>query len=706
MDSTWANRMHQRSKWNPRRATGFLLVTAILIVPVRTIAQTSAEATPPIADVLLPSEGFLSADTSVEIRLHRPLDEGERIAVFLGTTDVSDLFRSDSSGIRYDASLMPLPSGENELVVLHVHGDVWTEVVREPLKVLTPLGFQVARIDPGLDVGLEGLLTEGHDPTDNTPPRGEYQDLSGRLGIESEHLRDGLRITSSTQLIGTSYRPEALRFGELGSDAPKIDLSSYLVTYEQADMAISLGHVGFGNQRHLISGFNSRGTLFTYSPGERFDVSLGMANGTNLVGYGNLVGLEEPDHRVMSGTIGFEALPRPGALRVELTGMGASVLPLSGFNQGDVTDAEESEGFGARIEAATTGGRFRLDAGLARSRYLNPNDPTLAQGDELVPVRETTKDARYLEVGMDLLRNVALGSTRTASLAFGFRHERVDPLYQSIGAYARSDMLDNAFEMSGAVAGFQFQGAHIRSEDNLDDIASILKTLTRRTSGSLAFGLAEVTGIQGVGAAWLPRIQYGIDRTHQFGKDLPENGDFNASHVPDQVSVNQRAGADWQWSRVAFGYSWNRSSQDNRQEGRESADLVNRVHALGVGLQPHERLSIDLTLDLERFESEERAEVENTRRTGVRTNWRAFDRTTMSFSWAKTHNEDEAATREVDNTTLDAQWSSFVPWLGAIGGQYFLRLSRTLGEQIDREFDFDDRRLNWSVDSGLNFTFF
>jgi len=54
---------------------------------------------------------------------------------------------------------------------------------------------------------------------------------------------------------------------------------------------------------------------------------------------------------------------------------------------------------------------------------------------------------------------------------------------------------------------------------------------------------------------------------------------------------------------------------------------------------------------------------------------------------------------------LDAQWSSFVPGLALVGGGYFLRFARALGETRDDVFDFDDRQETWTFSSGLSFSF-
>ena len=683
-----------------RSLSRFLILAVVLGTPGSAFAQDLTVSTN------LPADGFVAQGTPLEIVPSRPLASGERLAILIDRTDVTDLFRASPLGLTYDASSIALPSGQHELVVYFVAGDTWAEIARAPLRVRTPRGYDTARLDPRFDFSLKGRLDEGHFPAENVPSRdGGYQDLGGQFNLETEHVRNGLAIKGQTSFIGTSYRPEALRYGQLGSDAPKVDLSTYVVQYQQGDIGLSVGHVGFGNQPHLISGFNSRGTLFSYRPSERVDVSLAAMNGSSIVGWRNFVGLDEPDHRLLSGSIGFEAFSRPGALRVEVTGLDASLLPQSGYNQGDVTDAEESQGLGIRVTAATAGSRLRVAGGFARSRYRNPFDATLALGDSLVPVRAERKNARFVETNVEILQNVALSGTRTASLGIGFRHERVDPLYGSIGAYARPDLLQNQWDLRSNVAGVDVQASHARAEDNLDDIASILKTKTRHTWGTLGVPLATILGVQ-ARAAWFPMLGYRYDRTHQFGAGVPLNSDFSESHVPDQLSVNQGASANWQWSMVSFGYRLDHSRQDNRQVGRELADLTNLVHAVAFGFAPHARVRLDLEATRERAASKERQEIARTRRFGIRGNWSAFDRTTLSVTWALTHAEDDAGIRERDDTTLDAQWSSFVPRLDRIGGQYFLRFSRTSAEALDREFDLDDERRNWSVDSGLNFSFF
>jgi hypothetical protein len=680
---------------------------ATLLAALLLAAPALAQEPLPV-ETTLPPDGWVDADDAIEIRFGRALAAPEeRVAVFFDHVDVTDLFRPTDGGLVYDAGGPALPRGEGELVVWQVTPAGWTEALRAPLKVRGRLGFETSEWDPGVDLGVEGRVARGEDPEPDPFDDGVDQDLAGQLAFRTTHTRGDLAITSETTFLGSSSRKSALRFSEEGKDAPKVDLSAYRVELRRGDAALAVGHVGFGEQKHLINGFNSRGALLTWSPVERVDFSFAAMNGNSVVGWENFVGLEEPDHRVASASIGIDALERPGGLRLELTWLDASILPATpGFNQGDIDDAEESGGLALRLATETPGRRLRLEGGFSRSTYDNPFDPTLAQGDDLVEVEEETRNARYVEASAGLLKGVKLGETRTADLDLVLRHEQVDPEYQSVGAFARADQRVNDVALRGRVAGVQIQASHARTRDNLDDVASVLTTKTRRSGASLGTGVAELFGVTGGGKTWLPQIQYRWDRTHQFGEGVPENSGFSASHVPDQVSVQQGLDVAWRWSKVTAGWKLGLSDQDNRQEGRENADLENRTHAFALGVRPHARVSIDLSLNLERREAKERDQVDLTRRWGVRSSLNVLEASRLALTWSATHAEDEADTKERDNTSLDLQWSSAVPGLDRFGGQWFLRLSRSTAESLDRVLERDDERSDWNLDSGLNFTFF
>lgn len=655
-------------------------------------------------DTSLPDEGYVSRGEELEIRFTGTIEPGERLAVFVGTLDLSGVFEPVPGGLRYSPSALPLPSGEAELVVYRVGPDEsWEEIHRQPLRVRNALGFDRGRVEPRVDLGLEGRLAEGHEPDEQAPLRATYQDFTGQIDLETELARGGFAWMNRGTVIGVDRRENALRFGSLGEDAPRVDLSNYLVRMGWGESNLSIGHVSLGRQRHLISGFTSRGTRIGVRAGSRLDVAAGVVNGSGIVGWSNPLGLADSDHRMVSGSVGLEALDRPGGLRLELSGMSGSRLPLAGFNQGVVNDAEESEGFGVHLQASDPSQRIRLEGGFARSTFDNPKDPTLAQGEALVEVESAARNAHYAEGTVDVLRNLRLGERHTAGLTLGYRHERVAPLYRSLGASVQSDVLGHEWTARATVAGVGLQASHARSEDNLDDLPSVLKSLTRRTGVGASVPLP---GLFGDGGEWLPMLAYSFDRTRQFGAELPENGDFSESHVPDQVSRNQSLSADWELGVVRLGYRLDHSKQDNRQVDREEADFSTLVNAVSLGLRPLSSLGIDLSLDLERSENEELDEIERTRRYGARLDWAPFDRSTLAFSVAFTRSTDDQALREREDTLIDAQWSSFVPGLRSLDGRYYLRFSRSMADAIDTTFDLDQHNAQWSLNSGLNLSLF
>jgi hypothetical protein len=679
------------------------LAGAALADPVQA-AVVQAAAAPLRVEADLPEDGWIGKGDDVALQLSRPLQGGERLAVFLDVTDVTDLFRrSPQTGqLRYTPGAVRLPSGEHSLVFYRVVGDQWEEISQVPLRVRGTLGLETSRAAFSLDGSLEGQLAEGHDPASAAPPRSFYQDFSGQANVEMEATRGSSHGTVKVATIGVSHQQSALRFGLLGEEAPRFDLSNYTFQAEVGSSRVHQGHVSLGSQRHLISGFSSRGTLFEARPSQRVDAAAGMVNGSSVVGWSNFFGLDNPEHRIYSGSLGLELLERAGALRLELSGMGGSVLPRAGFNQGVVNDAEQSRGFGAVMKASDASGRLRLEGGFARSMFDNPFDPTLSLGSELVPVERETSNARYVDASVAVLRNRRLAGTRTVNLTVGWQHERVDPLYRSVAAFVSADQLQNRLQAQAQVAGVNLRADHARSEDNLDEIPSILKSKTRRSAFNVGVPLPTV--LARTGSPWLPRLAWGIDLTHQFGDAIPVGGGFDPSQIPDQGTTRHTASADWTVGpRVSFGYRLSYSNQDNRQPGREAADFTNRNHAWSANVQPRQNVSLNLSLALEEAENHERAEVQGTRRIGVRGNWSPFERSTLAGSISRTLVEDDAELRRQRNTQFDLQWASFVPLLSRLDGQYYVRLARSLAERSDSVFNIDSRRATWTLSSGFTF---
>ena len=215
--------------------------------------------------------------------------------------------------------------------------------------------------DPKLDVGNEGQVAEGHTPDANQPPRDTYQDFTTNAGVSTVHARNGWTVQSQLNVVGVSHREKALRFPQEGPDAPRVDLADYRVDVEKGGVRASLGHVTWGENRHLIKGFGSRGATMSVRLGRRADLTAAWLSGSSIVGWSNFLGVDRRQHRLGGASLGLEAFPaRPGLLRLEATALTGSLLPISGFSQGVVNDAETSRGWACaswRPRRASAGSR-------------------------------------------------------------------------------------------------------------------------------------------------------------------------------------------------------------------------------------------------------------------------------------------------------------------------------------------------------------
>jgi hypothetical protein len=476
---------------------------------------------------------------------------------------------------------------------------------------------------------------------------------------------------------------------------------------------LRLGNVSFGSNRNLINSFSRRGISLTVPITKRFDVSGAIMNGTSIVGYGNFFGLDRTQHQVRSATLGIELLEkRPGGLRVEVSGMTGSLLPLSSFNQGSVTDAERSKGGSIRVVGSDKAQRFRFDGGFARSRFTNPGDPLLYQGRNVIPVRAVWRNARYLDLNYDLLRSYQVAKNHPLSLSIGFRHERADPLYRSIAAFVQADHLNNQIDITGSYGTINFTGNYTRANDNLNGIRSILQTLSRRSAFGISSSLTSLFNHEST-SRWNPRLSYSFDRMHQFAAFVPINGDFvSSTQIPNQASINQTFSAEWQLtSKIRTGYRFNHSFQDTRQGGRERNDLLNENHAVTIGLNVIKDLDLNFDIGSERASSFQQNTINNTVRAGTNITWRMTPKMAWALNASTTGAGDRANTSHRRDADLDVQYTwRFLNteknrWR-KMQGQFFVRYANRYGFSRDFLFGFNTFNKLQTFNAGVNFTFF
>lgn len=734
-------RIHQgQYKWRSCKRRALLAFSlSIFLNPSAAIcsAKTRQDLPQKEAHELKVSANFASKEAVtptelIGLRLSRPLEDSEgTLAVFIGQTDVTNLFSSTEKGLKYSPQALALPSGEHTLVVYLVSpADEWKKVATFPLRVKPvkgsgqveeagtkptngskKYGFDKFEIKPSLTLNFKAESTLLFFPDSSRPDRINFTDLAFQASLQTSLARGKFSHENQFDFVGTSFQKEALRFGERSNDAPQIDLSSYLMQFQVKKIKVVLGHHSYGTNRYFIDSFSSRGIDVTVPIGSRFDFSFNATNGTNIVGWNNFSGLSKRKHKIIAATVGSEFFPKhPGWLRLEVGLLRGSLLPLNNFNQQNLTDAETSHGFGGRIVATDSKGRLRVDAGYGRSRFGNPADPLLSQGFSIVPVRETTRNASYLDFSYQILKDRAVTKDNKVNLSFTFRHNRVDPLFRSVAVSTQADRLDNQYELTGSFGEITAGLVHNRLDDNLDDVPSILKTLTRRNGFSLGVPLTSVFGNKHPFSPWLPRLSYNYDETHAFGAFLPINSGFSLSHVPDQASTNQSFNAEWAHNDLRFGYRFNQSFQDNRQVGREVADFRTLVNALTFGIKPYRRLDLNVDLSSEHANNLEVNRLDRTLRLAFGSNFQTTKKSILAANISSNLAGDAADTNRNRSIDLDFQWS----WRFGIEkskyrklqGQIFVKYANRYARAQDKIFLLNNITKFQSLSGGLSITLF
>jgi hypothetical protein len=734
-----------------RRSAAFM--KSVFLVTAMVIAAPAAERNPGEPSQTAPSQELMITsnltDQDVEPSFvltftpSRPLKVTEgRLAILIGDMDITNLLTPTGDGLSYSPRILPLPAGESPVKVFLVTlSDEWREVTQFTIRVKAqapadgaqpqtssadvakPASANKYKFTPSLTLGMKSQLTERHFPDSNRPERPTFTDATLQASLKSEMTNGWFGNQMQFDLVGSSFQKEALRFAGLGANAPKVDLSSYLTQFQLNGVKFQAGHATFGTNRHLINSFGSRGLTLSIPLGKRSDFSLAALNGTSIVGWNNFFGLDRRKHQILSATLGFEFIgQRPGGLRLEAAALSGSLQPIAGFNQGVINDAEQSKGGSLRLLATDKAQRLKLEGGFTRNLFSNPSDPLLNQSQPVVPVKETTRSAYYLDTSYALLQNRKLSEKTTANLRLNYRLESVDPLFRSVAATTQADRFQHELEITGAVGEITATVSHQQFHDNLADIPSLLTTLSRRYVVVVSVPLASLApdGADGAGATngagrsmWLPRLGYNMNRIHQFGRAFPLNAGFNdPSQVPDQISENHDFSSEWQFQTWRLTYHFNRSFQDNRQPGRVLADLLNQIHGVTLGLTPHTTFDLNFDLNVESAKSFETARVDRTLRAGLNTNWRMTPRMTINVIASNTLAGDLARriTRS-RSTEFDVQWSYQFTHGGEAGwrkvkGQFFIRYADRYARTRDLIFGFDNLTRLKTLNGGINFVFF
>jgi len=575
-------------------------------------------------------------------------------------------------------------------------------------------GFEKFDYIPSVTLAIKTQPAQFNFPADTRPSqRATFTDGTLQFSMRNEMTRGWFGAQSSFDFAGSTFQAEALRFGTLGNNAPQVDLSSYLVQFKLGRAKVNIGSTSFGSSRQLINNFSSRGITITVPITKRLDFSVAALNGTNIVGYGNFFGLGRSKHQLQAATLGVEFLPkRPGGLRLEFSGVNAYIQALNNFSQGSVNDVERSKGGTVRLIATDKSGRFKFDGGFARSQYQNPADPLLYQGTNTRAVPFLTRNARYFDASYDVLRGYSLTKSKQVNLNVAVRHEQVDPLYKSLGASAGADKRQYDFQLSGSIGEISVQAGHSRFNDNLRRIASILQSLSRGETFSVALPAAALWGGSSSTSKYLPRLSYSRSVMHQFGAAIPVNGGFanDPGAIPNQYSTSQNFSADWQFQKLNVGYNYNRSFTNNQAPGRERFDFLNQTNGVRAGFNPTSRLNLNFELTRDSANDFGSVTLGRTWRIGPTVSWTLNKHMSWTAGLTNTIAGDRAQTSGSRNTEFDTQFSYRIGaergGLKKVQCQLFIRYADRYARSRDIVFGTASLTRGQIFNGGINVTLF
>ena len=664
-------------------------------------------------------DGWLKTSENIEIRVDSEVaDRTNALAFFIGETDVTAFVTKRGGNVySYDAGSLALPSGESTLTVYDNSGD-WQEIGSVDLKVLSASGYSISKVTPTVDVNLNSKLSDSRSgDAELDQQRKTFNDLDSNINFETEHEKNGLNITSSANIVSTTNREAALRFGERQNDASKVDLTEYIVTAVKGKTTVQLGHISQGNNPYLVDNLSHRGLTIKRELSDRMTFEVSAQSGREITGYNHILGFTTSKSKITTATLGYELLERQGGAKLELSYLNGSTIAESNFDEGQVPTAEDSTGYGLRLTTNSKSGKLTTDSAFARAKYNNPTDETLEfNGENLVDVQATTNNAYYTNIGYKILSDHKLSNTLSTDLSVNIRYSKVEAEFQSIAAFPNPDEEIKEIGFTGQIGSIGYQLTYNRSRDNLENIDTILATQTSSTQLSMNTSLKELLSEKVSDTSkyykLLPSLSFSAQRVHQYNLNSPDNlqSDFNDnSHLPNQVNLNFNNDLNWEFDKWDFGYQTEWSDQNNKQVGREEADFKSLGHQVSVNLRPTEKINVgiavgrigskDVEQDIKRYD--------NTY--GLNLDWQLTDEFTLSASHSRNRNSDDQDLAKGVSTNnelkLSYQFKVPVPSGKKLPGQTFIRYTRQSDENIDNDQNFQTKGSSSGVFAGINFSF-
>lgn len=649
-----------------------------------------------------------SLNSATEIKI------AAQFQILLGDHDITSLFDYKNAQLTFSGGI-PLPAGENELVVNQLINGEWQPIGSAMLSVMTSGGFQQAEWTPSLDLNINSQLDEQVSGDATKSDRPTYSDVTANIGLQSHHQKDELIVDSHISLFAVSNRQQAIQFGTRTNKARKIDLADYSVSIQNGFHNITLGHSSYGSNSLLIDNLSRRGLTWSYQNESDLTFNGAILNGTDIVGYNNFFGLSDHNEQFVNSLgFGFNAFTESRiSLRVEGNYLDAESLSQSNFGIGEITSAEKNQGVGFKLSALDQDGRFNADLTLGFSRYTNPDDPGLNFGDDLFELKTETAMAHNLNLSYILVQNWQAPWGSETNINLNLNDSKAEPLYQTLTAFVQANLknrlLGAQYQIGNVSGGLNTQS----SQDNLDNLVNLLTTKTEIDSFNSNIPLAQILASEedSTKEPWLPSLDYSYQKTHQFALNSPEfeqSGFNDNSHLPDQLTTVHSISSSWQFETVSISVQSNHSEQDNRQIGREQSDFSNLQHAFSLNLQQSETISWAFSFGKNRQFDKEQQKTQYSKSITSSFNWQSIEGLALSINYGLTKDDDSLNESKNLSTNADIGLVKNLikgEWWLPVDGSISLRMNYNDNKSIDNVFDQQSRFGTKTAQLGINLSF-
>lgn len=270
------------------------------------------------------------------------------ILILANQNDITQLGNIQKNGqLAYSVKRIGLKQGLNTIeIYTGSPTDGWRLLESYQVGILNDYGFERSQLQPSLslDTAAQPYFRSSGSTLPPPDPQ-EFVDLDYKTGFNLETERAGWIFSANQDWVGTSRVTKALRFSQLGDEAPLFDLSGYNFTLKSASTKIEVGNNGgIGANPLLVERIANRGITITQGIGSIASVALTAQSGRLITGYDDFLGIGQDFNSLYGAELALYPFAKKEHLGIGLSFLSSEQPAQADFGFGQVPVAESSQG--------------------------------------------------------------------------------------------------------------------------------------------------------------------------------------------------------------------------------------------------------------------------------------------------------------------------------------------------------------------------